>query len=136
MTRRSSLVTAIIGRAVERSKRLRGAHILLRVGLCRVRDAGARVLFGLLAGDIVPSGLLLGKLDNREPGFALCGRVLKEQVDLFEASGTGLWVQEVDRWDDGEVDDGVGGVCLVHDVGEHDWACDDNAEVGEPVHGS
>lgn len=66
----------------------------------------------------------------------MCVRVLKEQVDLFEASGAGLWVQEVDRRDDGEVDDGVGGVCLVHDVGEHDWACDDNAEVGEPVDGS
>ena len=66
----------------------------------------------------------------------MCVRVLKEQVDLFETSGTSFWVQEVDSRDDGEVDDGVGSVCLVHDVGEHDWTRDNDAEVGEPVDGS
>lgn len=132
---RSALIASVIGRAVERSKRLRRAHILLRVRLRRVCDAVARVLC-LFAGSIVPSGLLLGKLDNREPGFALGGRVLEKQVDFLETAGTSFRIEEVDRGDDGEVDDGVGGVCLVHDVGEHDGTCDDDAEVGEPVHGS
>ena len=130
------LVASIIGRAIERSKRLRGAHVLLRIGLCRVGVAGVRVRCRLLAGDIEPSGLLFGEFDNREPSFALDGRVLEKQIDLLETAGTSFRVQEVDRRDDGEVDDGVGGVCLVHDVGEHDWACDDDAEVGEPVDGS
>lgn len=110
--------------------------MVLRVRLRRVGVASARVCCGLLSSGVVPSGLLLGKLDNGVPGLALRSRVLKEQVDLLETAGTSLGVEEVDRRDDGEVDDGVGGVCLVLDVCEHDWACDDDAEVGEPVHGS
>jgi hypothetical protein len=130
-----ALEASVIRRTVERSKRLRGAHVLLRVRLCRVGVAGARVSCGLLSADVEPSGFLLGELDDREPGLSLGSRVLKEQVDLLETSRTSFRVEEVDRRDDGKVDDGVGGVCLVHDVCEHDGAGDDDAEVGKPVHG-
>ena len=134
-TFRCSLIASIIGRAVERAKRLRRANMLLGIRLGRVRNAIARVL-SLLSGGVVPSRLLLGELDNREPGLALRSRVLEEQVDFFETARTSFRIEKIDRRDDGEVDDGVGGICLVLDIGEHDWACDDDAEVGKRVHGS
>ena len=130
-----ALDASVIRRTVERSKRLCWAHVLLRVRLCRVRVASARVCGSLLSADVEPSGLLLGELDDREPGLSLGSRILKEQVDLFETTRTSFRVEKVNRRDDGEVDDGVGGVCLVHDVCEHDGACDDDAEVGKPVYG-
>ena len=57
----------------------------LRVRLCRVRDAIARVL-GLLSSGVVPSGLLLGKLDKEGEGL-LSDEVLGEIEDNVVAIG-------------------------------------------------
>lgn len=79
---------------------------------------------------------MLGDIDNREPGVSLSSRTLEEQVDLFQATRSSFGVEEVDGRNDDKVDDGVGRVSLVGDVGEHGRTCDDDTEVGEPVDGS
>jgi len=132
---RCSLIASIVRRPVERTERLRRAHVHLRVRLCGVRVASARVSFGLLATNIEPPGFLFGDPDDGGPRFALRGGALEKQVDFFEAARAGFRVEEVDGGDDEGVDDGVGSVGAVGDVGEHDGAGEDDAEVSEPVHG-
>jgi hypothetical protein len=73
---------------------------------------------------------LLGALDGVH---AVRVGASKDDIELLEATATGLREEEPDTGDDGGVEDGEHDVGLVAEVGEGGRGDHDDEEVGEPV---